>query len=209
MERHLLDAIAINTERRAIYADISGGKSIAISDRLLASERLTLPIARAFDRRARPYQAAGIGVMCDEFVSMANVPPPENRPTYTPPELLVWAATEDFPSELESAWKAGRFDGVEGAASDIIARLQVAPDALCMTRHLVESIRRAARLATAHAAAAHAAGFILRNPERVSLAFIAVQVAALPAGLALDIDAEPAHRAGAPILCGDVPEIPR
>ncbi len=214
-EQHLLEAMALNSERRALYAEFSGGRSEAVSDRLVETERLTLPVARAFDRRAETFQRAGIAVMCAEFEPMSRAPgaPTQTAPMQTPPGLVEWVQEARLAVRFEAAYTEGGFAAAERLAGEVLSRLAEAEPrgkngGLCMTRHLVESIRRVARLAPHHAGEADLLGFRWRSPERLSRAFYWLQVAALPAGLDLDVLAEPAHLAGAPIICSDVPPIP-
>ncbi len=214
-EQHLVEAIALNTERRALYSAFSGGLSEVVSDRLVETERMSLPVARGFDRRAAAFQREGLRVMCAEFepMSRAASAPTSPTPMRAPPGLIEWATGARLALQFEAAYRDGGFPAAERLAGEVLARLAEAEPhgdrgGLCMTRHLVESIRRVARLAPGHAAEADLLGFRWRRPERLSSAFYWLQVAALPAGLDLDVLAEPAHVAGAPIICSDVPPIP-
>nr|MBA2571563.1 hypothetical protein [Gemmatimonadota bacterium] len=69
-ETHLREAIALNRERLPLYAQLTDGASLPISRRLIRAELLALPLARYFDRRAQPYERAGIPLLSEAFVSM-------------------------------------------------------------------------------------------------------------------------------------------
>lgn len=208
-EAHVKEAIAANTARRPVYAALSGGASEALSDRLIATERATAAIAVAFDRSARPYQRAGIPVMCDEFVSMEGAGAPvATEPRALPSDLDALLDALADGDRLERAWRSGGFPAVAEEADAMLRAADGVPDHLCMTRHMLESVRRAAGLATRHEAAAWAAGFRLRSPARLSRAFVRMQVEALPLAADLDRDAAPLQARGIPILCRDLPPIP-
>src|SRR4051812_25720307 len=72
--RHLNEAIELNKERKPLYSELSGGASEVISQRLIFFENLAYWPARFMDWQASSYQEAGIGVLCDEFISMSKVP---------------------------------------------------------------------------------------------------------------------------------------
>lgn len=208
-EDHVRDAIALNTARRPIYAAMSEGASTALSDRLIAMEQGTLALAVALDRWARPYQRVGIGVMCDEFVSMEGAGAPvATEPRATPVDLDALFDTLADAGRLERTWEAGGFPAVAADADAMLRAVEGVPDRLCMTRHLLESIRRGAGLATRHAVAARAAGFRFQSPARLSRAFVRMQAEALPLAAALDRDAAPLQARGVPILCHDLPPVP-
>ncbi len=204
-EAHVREAIALNTERRAVYAALSAGASEPISDRLLALEHATLPVARAFDRRAAVFVDAGIPVMCEEFVPMAGagvaarMTPPGEYPG--PVDGLGLAV------DLARARSRGGWPGMVVASEQALSALGP-PEYHCMTRHLLESVRRAAGLAPRHLAATRALGWRWYTPQPLSRAFVALQVDALPAAAALDESAAVLQSGGIPILCRDLPDVP-
>ncbi|MBI5203189.1 MAG: hypothetical protein HY925_16480 [Elusimicrobia bacterium] len=106
---------------------------------------------------------------------------------------------------------AGRCDSEAGCRAlerKLDARLAELPqpDYFCMTRHILESVRRAARLAPLHDTASRAKG--LESPYGVSRQFIKTQLLSLSQAWTLDEWAVPVQAKGVPILCRDVPPIP-
>jgi len=75
-EGHLREAIALNRARAPVYARLSQGRSRVVSEALILAERATLPLARWYDTRARPYHDAGVPLMPSMFVSMEGLPEP-------------------------------------------------------------------------------------------------------------------------------------
>lgn len=198
---HLYEAIALNESRRPMYAEATKGQSEAISRQLIAMEKAALLLARELDQRARPWQDAGIGVLCDEFVSMSLAP-----------EFAVGVpAPAPFPvrgarllGHLSRSWRS--FD-YAALAAEIEAQLAAIPvGSACMTRHLLESTLRAANLAPLHAAKSAEAG--LPSPDELSRAFVVAQIASLPSAACMDRRVGRIHAMGVPMLCNDVPPIP-
>lgn len=205
-EDHVREAIALNTSRLPVYAAMSGGATTGLSERLIALEKGTLLVARGFDSSAEPYQRAGIDVMCAEFVSMAGAGAPVAVPPAEVPTGLD-AALERVERDPRLA-DTDDLAAVEAAAEELLTGLAADPRFGCMTRHLLESVRRAAGLAPRHEAAARAAGFRFRSPARISRSFVVLQIEALPLGVALDREAAPLQARGIPILCADLPPVP-
>ena len=198
---HLREAISLNELRRPLYAAATGGESDSVSRELIALERASLIFAKKLDERARPYQDAGIGLLCDEFVSM----------TLTPTFRLGDASTAPFrPRPLRlfhRTTRALRRGGYAALSGQLETELHDIPEgSACLTRHLLESTLRAANLAPGHAAGASNLG--MESPDGLSRAFIFAQLASLPEAARLDRKAESLHAQGVPILCNDVPPIP-
>lgn len=148
MAEHIRDAIALNEARRSVYAGGSGGRSEPVSERLIRSERLSLAVAEAVDRRARPFQQPGIPIVCSEFISMARTPALPEAPLPAPPEPVRDDVDADaIRAALAAAYGARGFPGVAAAAELHLERLAATPQYHCMTRHLIESTWRVAVLA--------------------------------------------------------------
>lgn len=204
---HVVEAMALNTARKPMYAALSGGSSLSLSERLIALERATMPIARAMDARAAVFQKRGIPVMCAEFVPMTGAGEPEFHLPLLPPPAPGELNGLDMAFRLAGARARGRYEAMAREANTIIAELARHPDYACMTRHLLESVRRAATLAPTHVATARQLGFRFRTPEPLSRVFLALQVDALPAAAQLDLDAAQTQALGTPIFCRDLPPI--
>ena len=150
----LEEALRVNLERMPLYARLTGGESERISRRLIRWERWALPLARWVDRRARPYNARGIGVVADDFVPMAGTPAFRERFADAPLPLAAFrpADARRIRRWLALALKTGGFGGIAEALREELAALEAVPCYHCMLRHLLESMLRVANLAPAHAA---------------------------------------------------------
>jgi hypothetical protein len=204
-ESHLLDAIELNQERAPLYASASAGRSQRISSRLITSERALLPPSRWLDRRAASWQAAGVGLLCDELVSLddapafvARVTPPATA--YVRPDGLAIAAG------LTGALLSAGYDGLHAAIETELAALAPTPAYHCMLRHVLESTLRAVNLAPVHEAESAQLG--LASPRAISRDLIVAQIGLIAVATTLDDDAAALQADGIPILCRDVPPIP-
>lgn len=206
---HLREAIAVNEERRELYAQLSNGASRAISDRLILSERGMQALALPLDTGALLFQRKGIGIMCDEFVSMELASPFRGQlpaPAAAPALLDRWSPWDESWA-LRQAYLRGGFEAVSRRLEDQLAKLAPHPSYLCMTRHVLESTLRAANLAPKHIAASRAAGQLF-SPRALSVAFIEAHLDALFFAKDLDQRAAPLQARGIAIICDDVPPIP-
>lgn len=204
---HLEEALHVNRERMPLYARLTGGESERISRRLIRYERLALPLARWVDRRARAWNARGIGVVADDFVPMAGVPPFRERSAGPPLPLSAFRPAEArrIRRALSLALKTGGFAGIAEALREELAALEAVPCYHCMLRHLLESMLRVATLAPAHAARAEAAG--MKSPAGLSRLLLRLHLFTLGDAAKLDALAAPIQARGIPILCQDVPPI--
>jgi hypothetical protein len=207
--RHLKEAIEVNETRKPLYESATQGKSRNISRTLIGLEKLTLTLfSWRYDRRAKPYQQEGIPLLCDEFVPMNEIPPfaPHLPPPVTSPEKMPALDVREMKERLESALDSEGFEAVERLADEEIQKLEWLPHHFCMSRHVLESVRRSARLAPQHYRAAEARG--LESPKEISRDFIRLQLRSLNQGLAIDKESYPLQARGIPIICQDVPKVP-
>lgn len=206
-EGHLREAIALNLERAPRYATLSNGASRSISRDLVAAERLLLPVARWFDRRAEPWHEAGIPLLEALFVSMELAPPfgavpPSSDAGTTRPA----ASPRVIRRRVGRGWRAGAFPGAASALAGELAELSVAPGRDCMVRHLLESAHRLATLAPAHVALSLERG--LPSPAPLLARLFRMHLWGLPAAASLDRRARPLQARGITILAADLPSIP-
>jgi hypothetical protein len=209
MERHLREAARLNEERMPRYAELTGGRSREISRRLIRTERLAVPVAWYLDRRARRFQRAGIPVVCDDFVPMANTPPFRERAADPPPPLSAFARADArrIRRAVRRAQRTGGFPAASAALRAELARIEGTPAFHCMLRHLLESALRVSVLAPRHVAGARARG-LTDSPEELSRDLLDLHLDALGEAAELDRRAAPLQAEGIPILCQDVPPIP-
>ena len=200
--------------KRQLYHADHGDGIRSISNQLILSEALSLLLAPRLDRKARLFQEKGISLMCDEFESMELAPVYRKNAPIPAPLPDAWRK-EDRPAryadEIRTAFhktEQGTTDfGVTLAAADkALGELSEIPAYFCMTRHLVESIARAAKLAPIHMERAQKLG--LSSPESISRTYIQLQLIALEMALTLDGRAAQYQSRGIPIICQDVPPIP-
>ena len=77
-QKHVVDAIVINKDRKVKYKNQFDNRTLRrasknISTRLLTLEYVLIPIAKALDWAAKPYQNLGSDLMCGEFVDMSEI----------------------------------------------------------------------------------------------------------------------------------------
>ena len=212
MEDHLVEAIALNTGRRPLYGDVTEGRSEAVSDALIGREKRLLPAARVLDQLAEPLRVAGqLDVVCEGVVSMATaldfapwVPPPTEAFS-----LFNGSAAARWARKLHDE---GDHAGVAAAMDELLEGLHEAPSFNCMARHLVESVRRAASRAPGQLHQARLLEFSrprTRRLEAVVNALVGFQIDALEEVALIDGPAAALQAEGVPIVCRDVPPIPR
>ncbi len=206
-ERHLRDAIALNRERAPAYAALSSGASRPISRALIASERLMLPVARWFDRRAVPYEGAGVPLMESLFVPMSGAPPfLPVRPAGLRESGGVPPKPAAIRRRLVEAYRRRSFAGAADALAIEIAALDSATGVDCLLRHLLESAYRLSQLAPVHAAAAEEQG--LDSPVPLLAFLLRMHFWTLGPAAMLDRQAAPLQARGIAILAQDLPPIP-
>lgn len=205
-ETHLREAIALNRARAPRYAACTGGRSRAVSRRLVASESFLLPAARLLDRAAFRYHAAGVPLLDALFVSMEETPafgcgaPRPLPPAYAAPDPRAQRRA------LVAAYWRGGFAGLGDALGASLDGRASAPHVDGMTRHILESLRRLAGLAPHAAASARQHG--LASPAWLVGVLFVGHLAALGFAARLDARARPFNLGGVPIVVGDVPDIP-
>ncbi len=210
---HVREAIQKNRARRPHYAADHSAGIRSISNQLILSERTTLLFAPKLDRMALPYQEQGIPLLCDEFESMDLAPAYLKSRSPTGPLPESWTTGNPparFAKEIRRALRTpdhGKpdFEAALVSAEKALRELDEIPSYFCMTRHLIESVARAAKLAPIHAEQAEKLG--MASPEKISRTYIELQLMALQLTLTLDGRAVPYQAHGAPIICQDVPPI--
>lgn len=207
MSRHLEEAIALNTERRPLYGE-QDWRAYIVSTLLIWSEKWSLKfIAPKFDQAARVYQEHGIALLCDEFIEMSKAPqfvartqnPPEIE-TYQPPNVKAVV------SALRLAIESRSLNELQDASGFHLHLLESEPRFNCMTRHLLESVHRAAHLGPVHIQKAKEMG--LPSPEDLIWDFITEHLNGIQYGVWTEKLAAQIQAKGIPIVCHDVPAIP-
>ncbi len=201
----MLEAIALNEARAPLYSSLSDGASLAISRRLMVTERALLPVARWFDRRARRWERAGIPVLEEVFMPMETAPSfvargREIRDPGNPP------LDRSVRQRVLGRYREGGFEGAALALREAVDALMAEPGMDCLVRHLLESACRLALLAPGQLRAARERE--LPSPRRLLALLLRLHLWGLGRARDLDEAARPLQARGIPILAQDLPPIP-
>ncbi len=208
---HLRDAIALNRERRSYYENLSGGASVAVSNRLIAQERMALLAAGTFDDRARPFEAQGVPVVSGSFVSMSLAPPaatPCIGAAVADAAILASARglLAEISTDIHAALKQDDFRRVAEVCERALVRLEEleirSGSHFAMCRHIVESLGFGAVVAIDCAARTGGA------TAGLSRDLVAIQTLALGGAVETDSQAQAIQARGIGILVNDLPPIP-
>lgn len=207
---HILDAIALNTERAERYAALTGGASRAVSRLLIETERTMLwgTYLLDVDNMAVRYERAGFKVTCESYMPMASAPSFRSRF----PEGPVPKSKDYDLRKLQVATRLNRAffsrDDVRllSETRQILREMSSEHRLYCMTRHLVESVARIAALIPIHEAQARAKG--MGSPRYLHNFMIQGHLALIERSREIDEKAKPFNQAGIPLICQDVPPIP-
>ena len=201
---HLWEAIQINRERMPRYARLSDGRSLWVSRQLILSELLSLPFGAFTDLWGSRFQKHGIPIVLEEYVPMALGPFQEH---VLPPQAIYERYDgHALGRRLKAAWKNGGFSEVDRLASAELARLEHEPLYHCMVRHLLESVRRIARLAPLHAELARVRS--APSPLRLSRWMLWTHLPLFASAARMDAQCAPIQAQGIPLLAQDLPVIP-
>ena len=205
---HMREAKHLNMERKPVYAKLSAGRSLVISNQLIRSESLGLAVAWSLEQLARPLRRQGINIFCDNLVKMSSTPPMSDvLHEQTDPSRFDPTLGQRARGRLAEAFRGQNYQRLGTVATEIVDELSETPRFHCMARHLTESIGRAALLAEGHIQKAHelGKGWMARG---IINNYIRMQIAALTTAGRLDSDAMPLQAEGLGIICDDVPPIP-
>ena len=205
VSHHLREAIDLNSERLEKYFAVSGGRSLPISLRLVTLERAILLVVPALEIPAKFYQKRGVPVLCLDMVPMADAPPFVERVS-TPVEPYSPRSGRKLKDKLARLYDQGNLEPLEEALETELAELHETPSYHCMTRHLLESILRSARLEPLYERMSVERG--LPKPNFISKTFIRAQIRQLTKATEIDDEAAPLQAEGIPIICNDVPPSP-
>lgn len=207
---HLDEAMALNHARKPLYAALTAGASVTISDDLIGMERNMSFYGRwlaPYEKWAAPFEAAGIRIICDSYVPMNTAPAFSSRYAQGAPRAESAPSASDAVNTLAFLPRVLRndFAGVKALA---LEQIEAAGDPRlnCLSRHFLESIGRIAALAPVHAAQARRAG--LSDPTWIHRRMILGHLSYTNRAVRLDAAARPLQLQGVPILCQDIPAIP-
>lgn len=202
MRKHLEESLALNKERRAGYAQLSGGRSLLASSTMIGMDHMGLAFADEIDRAGSGIDArSGVNIVCELVPSLADAAPmpivrqaslPEGsyRPLDLPEMRRELRALSDARRWVELEARANRFAEASGDA----ARYN------CFSRQALRTVARLARVVREHGTT-EADAFAERAMD---LILPMTRSSAL-----VDRMAARAQREGTPILCADMPTVPQ
>lgn len=208
MYRHVYEAMLLNQLRKPLYAELTNGRSLMVSETLIAFEKDLILKSRMADLAALPFQWAGVQIVCEDYISMNEAPVFRTHYSQGPPRLedFIPVKVSSVKDSLQVLLDAGDFKSVEIVANDRVLALEAEPRFNCMMRHFLESIRRVAGLASIHNEKAREKLGV--GSVYLSKMMVKGHLRVLDKASALDRLAAPLQAAGVPILCQDVPSIP-
>ncbi|MEO5667987.1 MAG: hypothetical protein ABIR96_08010 [Bdellovibrionota bacterium] len=208
-ETHVQDAMKLYEVRKEQYSALSQGRTTLAINVLMLLQRLNLPKAKAFDRRALALNKKGLeGLGCQEFVSMDGVPPFQARIVPSSPEKFTEMNLSALTKNLSLLLEEKNYLALTQTADEGIAALNSATHHNCLVRHFLESIARAADLTPRHLREAAKLG--LEDEARAwSEDFIGLNISVLRTANFLDQRVSGFQDEGFAVFCQDLPRIPK
>lgn len=201
---HVQEALKINKERLSVYSKLSNRKSVKVSLSLIAMEEALLPLARVLDFRAKKYLKKGVPLLEKEIVPMTLPPFKNEREELTLP--IVKLDYSQLMEELSLALKSQDYADLFFISNRFIQELARSPKTNCLTRHFLESIRRAAYYAPYQISLSEHKK--LESPKNIIRDFVALHFLGLGWAKVIDSMAIETQEMGIPIICQDIPDIP-
>lgn len=206
---HMKEAKELNFERAGRYAELSNGKSLMVSGLLIGSESLAQMTARIFDQRAHKFRQAGIPVLCEDLMLMKSAPEQQvkKEPSRSTPTKYGSAYIQDISEHLRTTLENDNFSNLEYISDLYVELFMSHKDYYCMTRHLLESIRRSSGLYEKYQQAASEKN--ISGLNQLMSDYLNAQINLLGFSFRIDQLAYDLSNEGINIVCGDVPHIPR
>ncbi len=204
-DAHLEAAIAVNKQREKLYAKITDGESVKISQSLILGEKILLQKAQKLMAEAKPFHEMGIRVLCDEFAPMTEIPvfSFELKPVN---EALYFVDLVGFrkiaKKQIENKQWPELLINIETVLKEKFSQAQF----YCMTKHFLESMYSLTEKAILHQAQAAKLGLQI-SPDEISQEVLKMHAKYLGLAENLDINAVDVQQKGAGIICQDVPKI--
>lgn len=204
-QEHIRESIAINKERKQIYAELTGGRSNKIFNLLIGYEYVTLAPATILDLQALPFQKNGMDLFCHEFMSMVRAPKfnPENK--VIPQEQFRPFDWMFYKNRMSEALKHQDLDEVKRTAIEALLELKSQPSYYCFSRHFFESIYRFAHFVPLRAKQAEE--MELKDPTNLMFRVMKLHIMGLKDSHRIDLWAQPIQMSGIPILCSEIPDL--
>lgn len=208
MTEHLLEAIEINKIRKPLYAKLSHNRSKKISNAMIAAERLSLMSSIPLDSISKYWIKRNVPVMVHEFMPMSLIPEFKEQFDNSDGILNIFPNinTKKMEKDLYQVYKTKDYEMLSKLADKFIQEMNTFSKHLCVVRHVLESIRRAAILTQMHID--RAAQNNVRSPEKFCRYLLLSQIKIIHLSKPIDKWAHPIQKDGIPILFQDVPYIP-
>lgn len=207
MEKHLEDAIELYSERQALYRQLTAGRSDALFKKLIASEQISLGVARYFDTKAFAFNRQGIPIVEADFIPMEHnlgfgVPIAKAKPLNGELQKQVRAALQKIKLSRNN------FRSLANQCHETLSWINTFENQhqiyLPMIRHIIESIGFAALHAETFSTQSAGATVSLSR-KLVLIQILAMRYLNL---LSYDVAANEFHQQGIGILINDLPHIP-
>jgi len=204
---HLVDAIELNKQRKPEYALLTNGESKAISNKMIAFEQASLPVARIIDGKAARFHRLGINVICDDLIDMKETPEFLANDTTIAGKIFLDLDDKDIKSTIRTKLEGGDYAAVRDFTDGVIKDIDKRNGSNCMFKHFLESVRRSAALMVKYRKAVPDPK-LWRDLVSLENRYIRLQVSSLSFAQIVDKRAAPIHRKGVGVICRDVPHIP-
>jgi len=204
-QEHIRESIAINKERKQVYAELTGGRSNKIFNLLISYEYLSLAPATYFDLQALSYQKNGMDLFCHEFMSMVRAPEFNPEDEVIPREKFKPFDWQFYKNRINEALKHQNLSEVKKTSVEALLELKSQPNYYCFSRHLIESIYRFAHFVPLRANQAQE--MELKDPTDLMFKVMKLHLLGLKDSYRIDHWAQPIQMNGTPILCSEIPDL--
>lgn len=205
---HLLEAIEMNSHRRALYAELTDGKSKLLSDIVVNAERAAYFPALYLDHRGRRFARKGLGIFCDYVGTRATAKPFAARFDFEPQHISLYKRpnARRIIRRLQEFKKREDYRGLQQAIRDEIDRLAPYPTFHAMLRHNLRTALRTATLVPVHLKMARERG--IRSPKALLHQYLDNGITTVNYGIFIDSIAAKFHAQGVPMIHNDLPQVP-
>tara|TARA_R110000868_G_scaffold117600_17_gene312673 strand:- start:22233 stop:22919 length:687 start_codon:yes stop_codon:yes gene_type:complete len=203
---HLKEAMNLNRERRELYR-VDGNRDAAnVMNKLILLEKVMLPFTYSLDRSVRQLQATGMGMWCDDLVSMQTVP--AYQASAEAPAHEYRAPNAKTLKSLKRKMKKFEINQSEELYLQIsqLISIDLADHHYnCLTRHFLESAAKS--LAATRERLDIVPGELKSDLERATKKLIKQLAMSLRFAQSIDQSAAPIQARGVPVLCQEMPPI--
>ncbi|MFT5861004.1 MAG: hypothetical protein ACI865_003122 [Flavobacteriaceae bacterium] len=206
-ETHMTEARSVNRLRKKMYSKLTNGRSEVVSKTFIRNQYFAIPIAKFTDLLGRKFQKAGIPIIELDLVSMHEIEDfsASFATKAQPIELFKPINAWGIRKSLKRAFKTGGFNAVATLAQKEIDSISSIHTYHAMTRHMLESIVRMAKMADIYIQMAKEKK--TKSTRALSRFMLTLHINALIGCRKLDVLAAPIQADGVPIIHQDVPAI--